>query len=62
MDSFIYLNFAFHLYSWVKRQTEGKITDIISEPLSPDTKMVLASALYFNAMWERTFLEGATTQ
>lgn len=46
--------------SWVNRKTEGKIPKIISEQLNPKTKIVMASALYFNAMWEKTFYEGAT--
>lgn len=46
--------------SWVNDKTEGLIPKIISDQLSTQTRMVLASALYFNAMWEKTFLEEAT--
>lgn len=46
--------------SWVNEKTEGRIPEIISDQLSSQTKVVLASALYFNAMWEKTFLEGHT--
>lgn len=46
--------------SWVNEKTEGLIPRIISDQLSTETRMVLASALYFNAMWEKTFLEDGT--
>lgn len=45
--------------SWVNEKTNGKIPEIVSY-FQPDTKVVLASALYFKAMWETTFIEGAT--
>lgn len=41
-------------------KTEGKIPEIVSNSLSSDTKIVMASALYFNAMWQKTFIESAT--
>lgn len=46
--------------SWVNHKTEGKIPEMVKS-LSRDTKIVLASALYFNAMWEKTFFESGTS-
>lgn len=45
--------------SWVNEKTHGKIPEIVAY-LYPGTKVLLASALYFKAMWENTFIEGAT--
>lgn len=39
---------------WVKDNTHEKITKIIEE-LSPDARMVLINALYFNCLWEIEF-------
>ncbi|XP_031617154.1 serine protease inhibitor 28Dc [Contarinia nasturtii] len=49
-----------YINSWVKEKTQNKIKEIISDPLSSTTKSVIASALYFKAVWERMFLEGLT--
>lgn len=49
-----------YINEWVNQKTEGKIPRIIGEQLSPKTQIVMASALYFNAMWEKTFYEGVT--
>lgn len=53
------INF-FPLSRWVSEKTKGKINEVIAEPLPPSTKAVIASALYFKALWERTFIEGGT--
>lgn len=50
----------YEILSWVNEKTEGKIPKIVGEQLNPATKIVMASALYFNARWEKTFIEGAT--
>lgn len=50
----------FSTFSWVNEKTEGKIKEMFAQPLSTDTKVVVASALYFKAFWERTFIDGAT--
>ncbi|XP_055594306.1 serine protease inhibitor 28Dc-like [Uranotaenia lowii] len=46
--------------SWANESTNGRIPEIITDPLSPDTTMVVANALYFKAFWEDVFLAGAT--
>lgn len=51
---------TFFVNSWVSQKTEGKVQEIVPNSLSPDTKVILASALYFNAMWEKTFIDGGT--
>lgn len=39
---------------WVKNKTHEKINEIINE-LSPEARMVLINALYFNCLWEIEF-------
>lgn len=51
--------YLFSNESWVNEKTHGKIPEIVAY-FQPETKVVLASALYFKAMWEKTFLDGAT--
>ncbi|KAG4075008.1 hypothetical protein HA402_014587 [Bradysia odoriphaga] len=48
-----------YINDWVNEKTNGKIPEIVNF-FQPDTKLVLASAFYFKAMWESTFIEGAT--
>ena len=46
---------------WVAGETAGKITNLFSpESLAPDTRMVLANAIYFKADWQSPFLPGLT--
>nr|XP_029714423.1 serine protease inhibitor 28Dc-like isoform X2 [Aedes albopictus] len=49
-----------HINSWVNRNTHGKIPEIFSNAVGSNTVMVIASALYFKALWEQMFIEGAT--
>ncbi|XP_044748515.1 serine protease inhibitor 28Dc isoform X2 [Coccinella septempunctata] len=46
--------------AWVSDRTKGKIKEVLSEAPSADTKVILASAMYFNAQWEYPFYDGAT--
>ncbi|XP_015517868.2 serine protease inhibitor 28Dc [Neodiprion lecontei] len=46
--------------SWVSQKTRGKISEILREPPSPETKVIIASALYFNGEWNQFFIDGAT--
>ena len=41
--------------AWASEKTHGRIDDIIQEELSPDTRMVLANALYFLGDWSEPF-------
>uniref|UniRef100_A0A2C9GW19 Serpin domain-containing protein n=1 Tax=Anopheles farauti TaxID=69004 RepID=A0A2C9GW19_9DIPT len=45
---------------WVSDKTHGKIPNILPSTLPGNTVMVLASALYFKALWAETFIDGAT--
>jgi serine protease inhibitor len=45
--------------SWVAEKTNNKIIKII-ETLSPDDRMVLLNAIYFNGIWSRKFDEDGT--
>ena len=46
--------------AWVSERTKGKINDILGELPSGDTKVILASAMYFKAEWEKPFFDGTT--
>lgn len=46
---------------WVSDKTHDKITRII-EQLSPEARMVLINALYFNCLWEIEFDKDETTE
>ena len=46
---------------WVEQQTNRKIQDLIPQGgVGPDTRLVLANAIYFKADWDRQFAESAT--
>lgn len=40
---------------WVANRTYGRIPDILEYPPSPSTRVIIASALYFNGAWEHPF-------
>lgn len=52
--------FYIFCFSWVDEKTEGKIKKLFAAPLPESTKVVIASALYFKAMWERKFSASGT--
>jgi serpin B len=46
---------------WVSDQTEGKIQDLLpSGSITPETRLVLTNAIYFNAAWHYPFDEELT--
>ncbi len=45
---------------WVAKETRDRIRDLIPQPLSPDTRLVLANAVYFKAPWADEFSESST--
>ena len=45
---------------WVERKTEDKIKEIIPEPPSEATKVIVASTLYFKAKWAKPFFPHAS--
>ena len=47
---------------WVRLQTHDKIQKILSEPLSPSTRLVLLNAIYFKAIWKTKFLKNETNE
>ncbi|XP_070783958.1 leukocyte elastase inhibitor-like isoform X2 [Enoplosus armatus] len=47
--------------SWVEKQTEGKIKDVLVQGVVDDkTKLVLVNAVYFKGNWNKQFKEGYT--
>jgi serine protease inhibitor len=51
----MYLN-----YRWVENKTYGHIPNILEYPPSPSTKVMIASALYFNGAWKYPFIQEQT--
>lgn len=48
---------------WVNEQTKGKIADLFAPgTLTRDTRLVLASAVYFNGKWQSKFDPKSTSQ
>jgi serpin B len=46
---------------WVSDQTEGKIKDLLPQgSVTPDTRLVLTNAIYFNAAWANQFEKNMT--
>lgn len=46
---------------WVEKRTEEKISHLIpNSAISPDTRLILANALYFHGKWQSPFLERFT--
>jgi serpin B len=46
---------------WVRDETEGNIKDLLQPGvITPDTRLVLANAIYFNASWRFPFPKGST--
>lgn len=46
--------------NWVKDNTNGKITEIIKPPISPQTILLLLNAIYFKGSWSERFEESET--
>lgn len=51
---------ARHINDWVNRKTYGLVPRLVGDTLNPDTRAIIANAVYFKAEWERQFIEGAT--
>ena len=56
------LQSAQELNKWVNDKTNGRIKELIPGAVDSETLVILASALYFKADWQQTFIEGATMQ
>ncbi|KAK0165404.1 hypothetical protein PV328_003920 [Microctonus aethiopoides] len=46
--------------NWVDTKTHGKIHSLLEESPDVNTKIILASALYFRGEWNQHFVKGAT--
>jgi serine protease inhibitor len=48
---------------WVSDKTKGKITDLFGPgTVGPETRLVLANAIYFKAPWISPFMKGRTSE
>lgn len=45
---------------WIAQQTNKRIRDLISGPLSAETRLILANAIYLKAAWAESFPKDAT--
>lgn len=45
---------------WVAESTNGKVKEILNRPIDSNTKLLIASTIYFNAKWKTTFYEDMT--
>ncbi|XP_017117085.1 serine protease inhibitor 28Dc [Drosophila elegans] len=50
----------YNINHWVAQHTNNLIQGIITRDIPPDTRMILANALYFKGFWETDFIESAT--
>ena len=51
-----------HINDWVSDQTNQKIKDLLAPgTITPDTRLVLTNAVYFNGAWKNRFDAAATT-
>jgi serpin B len=48
--------------SWCNRQTNGHIKDVLNNIPSPDSRMLLMNALYFNGKWASAFSKEDTKE
>lgn len=46
---------------WVSNKTREKIPELFNPPLDPNTRLVVANAIYFNGTWSAPFDEKRTT-
>ncbi|XP_029718135.2 serine protease inhibitor 28Dc-like [Aedes albopictus] len=51
---------AYQINRWANDNTFGKINQIVSNSISPDTQMIVANALYFKGLWKEMFEKQAT--
>ncbi|KAL9705716.1 hypothetical protein quinque_009234 [Culex quinquefasciatus] len=52
---------ANYINQWASDNTYGKINQIVSNYISPETQMIVANALYFKGLWKEMFEKQATT-
>jgi serpin B len=47
---------------WANASTRGKIKKVVQWPFDPDTRVILANAIYFKGKWDRPFDKNGTKQ
>lgn len=52
---------AFNINRWASENTYGKINQIVSDSINPETQMIVANALYFKGLWKEMFEKQATS-
>lgn len=51
---------AEYINNWVNHRTFGLVPKIVGDSVDPETRLIIANAVYFKAEWYRHFIEGAT--
>jgi len=46
--------------AWADKSTHGKINEVVRWPFPPQTRLILANAIYFKGRWDRPFDKSAT--
>lgn len=54
-------NAAGMINSWVKKKTQGLITEIVDSPVDPSSVLFLINAVYFKGQWTHPFNKDLTT-
>jgi Serine protease inhibitor len=54
-------NAAGIINSWVKKKTQGLITEIVDSPVDPSSVLFLINAVYFKGQWTHPFNKDLTT-
>lgn len=52
---------AFDINRWASENTFGKINQMVSNSIDPNTQMIVANALYFKGLWKEMFEKQATS-
>lgn len=45
---------------WADQKTHGKVQNVVQFPFDPDTRLILANAIYFKGKWEKPFDKSKT--
>ncbi|WP_400194357.1 serpin family protein [Lysinibacillus telephonicus] len=51
-----------NINNWVKKETNGKINEIVQDPLDPDLVSILLNAIYFKGDWKYEFDKNQTSE
>jgi serpin B len=53
-------NSANEINAWASSSTHGRIAEVVSPPIDPNTRVIVANAIYFKGRWARQFDQALT--